>query len=156
MYETFHDCSCYSRSNQIKIAELWSALQSSYSGIRQKCDFLLNAFSASTNWFWWFETLWEKGLNCLLFPEWNRVGIFLWQWRKKLLLTRLGDFGVGGRGSGKNHFSARGFSGLARLASFYLCHVYRFFRCSSCLRHGKHGNDSSFGDADPGIPGYKH
>ena len=36
----------------------------------------LNNFSASTNWFWYFETLWEQSLNCLLFPEWNRIGIF--------------------------------------------------------------------------------
>ena len=35
-----------------------------------------------------------------------------------------GDFG-GKRGSGKNHFSARGFRGLARLASFYSISVPR-------------------------------
>ena len=29
----------------------------------------LNNFSASTNWFWSFETLLEQSLNCLLFPE---------------------------------------------------------------------------------------
>ena len=82
---------------------------------------------------------------------------FLWQWSKKLLLTIWGDFG-GKRGSGKNHFSARGFRGLARLASFYsisvprtgtewaivvmtnmantgknCTRVYSFFRCSPCL-----------------------
>ena len=64
-----------------------------------------------------------------------------------------GDFG-GKRGSGENHFSARRFSGLARLASFYSIsvHVYSF----SGVRHVCHDNDGSFGDADPDIPGYKH
>ena len=47
------------------------------------------------------------------------------------------------------------FSGLARLASFYSISVPRvqFF---SGVRHVCHDNDGSFGDADPGIPGYKH
>ena len=33
------------------------------------------------------------------------------------------------------------------------CHVYSFF---SGVRHVCHDNDGSFGDTDPGIPGYKH
>ena len=77
---------------------------------------------------------------------------FLWQWSKKSLLTHLGGL-WGKRGSGKNHFSARGFRGLARLASFYSISMPRvqFF---SGVRHVCHDNDGSF--ADPGIPGYKH
>ena len=43
---------------------------------------------------------------------------FLWQWSKKLLLTHL--WGLWGEtGVRENHFSVRGFSGHARLASFY-------------------------------------
>ena len=43
---------------------------------QEKMWLFLNNFSASTNWFWQFETLLGQSLNCLLFPEWNRIGIF--------------------------------------------------------------------------------
>ena len=74
----------------------------------------LNNFSASTNWFWLFETLLEQSLSCLLFPEWNRIGIFCGNGGKNCPSPIWGDF-WGKRGSGKNHFSGRAFSRLARL-----------------------------------------
>ena len=76
----------------------------------------LNNFSASTNWFWKFKTLLEQSLYCLLFPEWNRIGIFCGN-GGKIALPPFGGL-WGKRGSGKNHFSGRGLSRLARLASF--------------------------------------
>ena len=59
---------------------------------------------------------------------------FLWQRRKKLPFPHGRTFGGNG-GSGKNHFSGRGFSRVARLTSFYSITVplVQFFRCSPCL-----------------------
>ena len=74
---------------------------------------------------------------------------------QKIALNPFGGTLGGNGGSGKNHFSTRGFRGLARLASFYSISVPRvqFF---PVVRHVCHDNDGSFGDADPGIAGYKH
>ena len=94
----------------------------------------LNNFSASTNWFWQFETLLEQSLYCLLFPEWNRIGIFCGNGGKNCPSPFGGDF-WGKRGSGKNHFSGRGRGRLARLTSFCSITVplVQFFWCSPCL-----------------------
>ena len=71
----------------------------------------------------------------LSFTSWVKQNWhFLWQWRKKLPFPHFGGL-LGKRGSGKNHFSGRGFSRLARVASFYSITVplAQFFRCSPCL-----------------------
>ena len=80
------------------------------------------------HWFWQIESLWEQSLNCLLFPEWNRIGIFCGNGAKKLLLTHLGGL-WGETGSGKIISPLAASVGLhdSPLSTPSPRHVYSFF-----------------------------
>ena len=104
----------------------------------------LNNFSASINWFWWFETLLEQSWNCLLFPEWNRIGIFCGNGGKNCPSPILGTFWEN-EGSGKIISQVAG----AQLASFYSITVPLSLYSFSGIRHVCHDNDGWFVYADP-------
>ena len=82
---------------------------------------------------------------------------FLWQRSKKLLFTHLGGFLLGGGGGnggpGKSILRSR--VQWACTTRLFLLDLRATCTVFSGVRHVCHDNDGSFGDADPGIPGYK-